>query len=112
MSCVFRWQTLFYVFENFLNQGNKTWNKLLLCLPGAVHINILTHQRSQINNSDSNANRRHRISSETVGGRVSLFYLVLEMCRLQRVVFWIPVINLSNYENVTYLSGSQGGGGR
>lgn len=27
------------------------------------------------------------------------------------MVFRIPVINLSNYENVTYGSGSQGGGG-
>lgn len=55
-KCVFWWQVLFRVFENFLNQGNKTLNKLLLCLPGAVHINILIHQRSQIHNSDSNAN--------------------------------------------------------
>lgn len=40
---------LFYVFENFLNQGSKTLDKLLLCLLGVVHITILTCQRSKNN---------------------------------------------------------------
>lgn len=40
------------MFEHFLNE---TWTTLLLCLLGAVHFNVLTRQRSEINNSDSHA---------------------------------------------------------
>ena len=52
MSSDGKWLSMF---ENFLNQGNKTLNKLWLCLLGTVHINILTRQRSKMNNSDSDA---------------------------------------------------------